>query len=63
MRSRSIPNHTVPGVGLPPWDRFENFVRAVVKVSKVDADKQSEGSLADRKNEKSTGGSKNKIRL
>jgi hypothetical protein len=47
VRQRSIPNTEVPGAGLPPWERFENFVRMVVKVSKEDADKKNVEAIGD----------------
>lgn len=43
MRQRSIPNDAVPGIGLPPWKRFERFVGAVIKVPKAEADTITEG--------------------
>ena len=37
MRPRSIPNERVPMAELPPWDRFQNFVGIISKVSKEEA--------------------------
>ena len=39
MRPRLIPNETVPGNGMPQFERFERFVAMIIKVPKEETDK------------------------
>jgi hypothetical protein len=44
MRPRSIPNESVPGAELPPWERFQRFVAIISRVPKDEADKVTRDS-------------------
>jgi hypothetical protein len=52
---RLIPNESVPGAALPPWERFEKFVGRVARVPKEEADK---GRSRELKNNASESGQK-----
>jgi hypothetical protein len=41
VRPRSIPNEIIPGAKLPPWERFENFVGMIARISKDESDKEN----------------------
>jgi hypothetical protein len=46
VRPRLIPNESVPGQGLPSWERFQRFVGMVVRVPKQEADKLSKAPVS-----------------
>jgi len=55
VRPRSIPNESVPGAGLPQWERFQRFAALIARVPKEEADKVASKRIRKPKGKNSSG--------